>query len=107
MDVYLDRHWKVHLIDFGVWGKITDPVLFTWEELVAASCDSLEFRVNEKRTAMAPSNDVFYGYPKDMLDSVADENTREENSFNENEIDLSSADGIEAFVNSMKAGKFQ
>jgi hypothetical protein len=34
-DAYVDRHDRAWIVDFNVWGSRTDPLLFTWEELVA------------------------------------------------------------------------
>lgn len=33
VDVYVDRHDRVWIVDFNVWGDRTDSLLFTWEEL--------------------------------------------------------------------------
>ena len=33
MDVYVDKKSRVWLIDFGEFGGVTDPLLFTWAEL--------------------------------------------------------------------------
>ena len=32
-DVYVDRKYRVWLVDFGAYGGDTSPLLFTWEEL--------------------------------------------------------------------------
>ena len=37
MDVYIDRKDRVFIVDFNVFGGDTDPMLFSWKELVAAS----------------------------------------------------------------------
>lgn len=39
-DVYIDKQDRVWLLDFNVWGKQTDPLLFSWDEL--SSIASLE-----------------------------------------------------------------
>jgi D123 len=33
LDAYIDRHDKVWIVDFNVWGSRTDPLLFTWRQL--------------------------------------------------------------------------
>lgn len=32
MDVYIDKNWRVWLIDFNVWAERTNSLLFSWEE---------------------------------------------------------------------------
>ena len=32
-DTYIDKRHRVWLLDFNVWGRRTDPLLFTWNEL--------------------------------------------------------------------------
>eukprot|EP00753_Platysulcus_tardus_P001436 PLAT11342.1.p1 GENE.PLAT11342.1~~PLAT11342.1.p1 ORF type:complete len:562 (-),score=241.02 PLAT11342.1:1426-3111(-) len=34
VDVYVDREYEVYVIDFGVFSQATDPLLFSWPELV-------------------------------------------------------------------------
>lgn len=33
MDIYVDKKQRVWLLDFGVFGSSTDPLLFSWDEL--------------------------------------------------------------------------
>lgn len=35
-DIYVDRQWRVWILDFAPWGPPTDGLLFNWEELQAA-----------------------------------------------------------------------
>ena len=37
MDAYVDRRNRVFIVDFNVFGADTDPKLFAWHELIAAS----------------------------------------------------------------------
>ena len=48
LDVYLEifkEKWRIWLIDINPWGNLTNPLLFTWEEL--EKMESIEFRIVE------------------------------------------------------------
>ena len=47
-DVYIDKQDRVWLLDFNVWGKQTDPLLFSWDEL--SSIASLEAEEHDALT---------------------------------------------------------
>ncbi|RQM27861.1 hypothetical protein B5M09_008173, partial [Aphanomyces astaci] len=55
-DVYVDKDHKVHLIDINVFGAVTDPLLFSWDELkqpATAEDERIHFRVvTTARSAM-------------------------------------------------------
>jgi hypothetical protein len=34
LDIYLDTHNRVWIIDFNIWGSRTDALLYNWEELI-------------------------------------------------------------------------
>jgi hypothetical protein len=46
-DVYLDKKERVWLVDFNVWGRRTDPLLFTWDELPCLPTTDTAIRVVE------------------------------------------------------------
>lgn len=39
-DVYIDKKKRIWLLDFNVWGSRTDPLLFSWSELMSESFNS-------------------------------------------------------------------
>ncbi|GKY98643.1 hypothetical protein MPSEU_000821000 [Mayamaea pseudoterrestris] len=46
-DCYVDQHEKVWIVDFNVWGRRTDTLLYTWDELEAMDSDMPEMRIVE------------------------------------------------------------
>ena len=38
-DIYIDKNERIWLLDFGLWSKRTDALMFTWEELSKYSAD--------------------------------------------------------------------
>jgi hypothetical protein len=70
-DVFVDRNWRVWIIDFAPWGAPTDPVLFTWEELEGANWMSsaharAQLRCISSDSAIRPSQSVFDGVPVEL-----------------------------------------
>jgi hypothetical protein len=55
-DCYIDQKEKVWILDFNVWGRRTDTLLFTWEELEEMDSDMPEIRVvqTEKQVRSDP-----------------------------------------------------
>jgi hypothetical protein len=38
MDCYIrERDWRVFIVDFNVFGGLTQPLLFAWDELLAGT----------------------------------------------------------------------
>ncbi len=72
-DIYIDQKRKVWLMDFGVYGEETDALLFSWPELDEVKFDAdgfceCEMRVVETRDGILPSDQCYFGLPKDLLD---------------------------------------
>lgn len=66
-DVYIDKKERVWLVDFNVWGRRTDALLYTWAELSGADSDIVEIRVvqSEKEVRADPLSS--YRAPIDTL----------------------------------------
>ncbi|KAJ0404652.1 hypothetical protein P43SY_009865 [Pythium insidiosum] len=91
LDVYVDKEQRVHLVDINVFGGVTDPLLFTWEELLewrdewrakrSACADqdeeqddedaTVEFRVVESQKGIRPNPLSSYRTPTDFVDHLA------------------------------------
>jgi hypothetical protein len=83
LDVYVDRDYRVWLIDINPFGTVTDGLMFSWEELVQDSEEEFEFRVIDCQIAVQPKSTLVYRLPKDI-------------------IDLSSRAGIERFADAFR-----
>lgn len=67
-DAYVDRKEKVWLLDFNVWGRRTDTLLFTWSELASLDTDSQpEIRVVETEKQVRVDPLASYRAPIDTL----------------------------------------
>ncbi|XP_042907498.1 translation initiation factor eIF2 assembly protein isoform X1 [Parasteatoda tepidariorum] len=73
-DVYRKKKDKVILIDFNPFGKVTDSLLFTWEELnsdltsVDENDEYPEFRCVEDNYGVQPRTLSSYAVPTDIID---------------------------------------
>lgn len=68
-DAYIDKSEKVWLIDFNVWGQRTDPLLFTWKELVDIDTDALpEIRIVESAKEVRANPLSSYRAPIDTVE---------------------------------------
>jgi hypothetical protein len=71
LDVYVDRSFRVWLLDFGPFAGATDALLFDWEELTApapaADGGEPELRLVESPGDMRPAELMGYRLPKDVL----------------------------------------
>ncbi|ETV75115.1 hypothetical protein H257_10689 [Aphanomyces astaci] len=74
-DVYVDKDHKVHLIDINVFGAVTDPLLFSWDELkqpATAEDERIHFRVvTTPRSAMYSDPYGQYRVPVDLVEHLA------------------------------------
>lgn len=96
-DVYVDKKNRVFLLDMNVFGAVTDPLMFTWDELMelrAASSrsrvesggssgddddgyddddvqDVVDFRIVESALAIRPNPLSGYRVPTDLVDHLA------------------------------------
>lgn len=83
VDVYKKRNGEFWIIDFNPWGSMTDPLLYTWEELESlhseradVECPIIspdgevvgEFRYVKKDSTMQPSDMLSYRMPQDFVD---------------------------------------
>lgn len=71
-DVYITRDMqRVWLMDFNIFYHTTDPLLFSWNDIMDASPDELEFRViTSQGEANRCAGSVAYAmnrYPKEMF----------------------------------------
>ncbi|TYZ69139.1 hypothetical protein PybrP1_010474 [[Pythium] brassicae (nom. inval.)] len=91
-DVYVDKKYRVFLLDFNVFGAVTDPLMFSWDELMelrAASGrsseragsdgedddddvqDVVDFRIVESELSIRPNPLSGYRVPTDLVDHLA------------------------------------
>ena len=66
-DCYLDQQEKVWLLDFNVWGRRTDTLLFSWDELEAMDSDMPEIRVAETEKQVRSDPLASYRAPIDAI----------------------------------------
>ncbi|KAM8974818.1 translation initiation factor eIF2 assembly protein [Pelodytes ibericus] len=77
-DIYKDSQGKIWLIDFNPFGEVTDPLHFTWEELMTGTNltgdgetveqDCPTFRYTTSEVTVQPSPYLSYRLPKDFVD---------------------------------------
>jgi hypothetical protein len=68
MDVYLDQKNRVWLLDFNLWARSTDSLLFEWRELVTMDAeDEPEFRLVETANQVRQDPLASYRAPIDTL----------------------------------------
>lgn len=81
-DLYIDSQNRFYLVDFNPFGEITDPMLFSWEELRGIDADSIEsssdtiFRIVTESNNIQPSPYMKYGLPTDIVDLASGEDIR-------------------------------
>ncbi|XP_077450492.1 translation initiation factor eIF2 assembly protein [Stigmatopora argus] len=73
LDVYRDSQGRVWLIDVNPFGKVTDPLLFTWAELasgggISQTQDRPAFRYTTSDVTVQPSRCLSYRIPRDFVD---------------------------------------
>lgn len=74
-DCYVDKHQKVFLIDFNVWGQSTDSLLFDWEELneyCFGENHRTVFRLVESEGEVRHNPLASYRAPIDAIDLASD-----------------------------------
>ena len=68
MDVYLDQKNKVWLLDFNLWARSTDSLLFEWSELIIMDADDEpQFRLVETANQVRQDPLASYRAPIDTL----------------------------------------
>ncbi|DBA00619.1 TPA: hypothetical protein N0F65_007748 [Lagenidium giganteum] len=82
-DVYVDKQHRVYLVDINVFGDVTDPLLFTWEELLELQAEArrkdaddddeqvVDFRIVESQQALQANPLSCYRAPVDFVDHLA------------------------------------
>lgn len=81
-DLYIDSQNHFHLVDFNPFGEITDPMLFSWEELRGIDAETIEtssdtiFRIVTESNNIQPSPYMKYGMPTDIVDLASGEDIR-------------------------------
>jgi hypothetical protein len=66
-DCYVDQKEKVWIIDFNVWGRRTDTLLFDWDELERMDSDMPEIRVVETEKQVRSDPLASYRAPVDAI----------------------------------------
>lgn len=66
-DVYVDKNERVWLIDFNVWGRRTDPLLYDWSELMELDTDIPEIRVVQVEKEVRTDPLASYRAPIDTI----------------------------------------
>lgn len=84
MDVYVDKQGRTWLVDFNVFGHDTDPLLYTWGEVLKLEEEALaatdanttgvatEFRVVENEKAVLSSQLRIHRVPADLVSIPGD-----------------------------------
>lgn len=80
-DVYVDKKHRVYLVDINVFGAVTDPLLFTWEELEGLRRtrqeeedeveEIVDFRIIESKQGIRANPLSGYRAPTDLVDHLA------------------------------------
>lgn len=84
-DVYVDKRHRVFLLDINVFGAVTDPLLFSWEELEQLRAakkqeqeqeeqeveEVVDFRVVESKQGIRANPLSGYRAPTDLVDHLA------------------------------------
>lgn len=84
VDIYKNQEGDFWIIDFNPWGPMTNPLLFSWEELECMKVDEIEdrqskilspdgevvgvFKLVDKSVTMQPSETLSYRMPQDFID---------------------------------------
>lgn len=66
-DVCLGKR-TVKLLDFNPFDRVTDSLLYSWEELTQNEMEKLELRVVEEDIGVQSNQYSMYSHPKDALD---------------------------------------
>lgn len=69
VDVYLDQKQRVWILDFNIWARSTDSLLFEWSELVTLDIeDDPHFRIVETDNEVRQDPLASYRAPIDTVD---------------------------------------
>lgn len=74
-DVYISPGNRISLVDFNPFGRITDALLFSWDELLAedSEYEGTDFRIVTESNNIQPSPYMRYGMPRDIVDLACGE----------------------------------
>jgi hypothetical protein len=69
LDVYLDQKERIWVLDFNIWARSTDSLLFTWSELLTVDVeDEPQFRIVETNQQVRQDPLASYRAPIDAVD---------------------------------------
>lgn len=69
VDVYIDQKQRVWILDFNIWARTTDSLLFEWSELLTLDVeDDPHFRIVEAENQVRQDPLASYRAPIDTVD---------------------------------------
>lgn len=74
LDFYVDREGTHWIVDFSPWRELTDPLLFSWEELDTApwmANGRAQFRCLDEGSAIRPADEMYHGIPVELRNADA------------------------------------
>jgi len=66
-DIYITQSYNVYIVDFNPFGEITEPLLFSWEELHNWNNDTVDMRIVQSKAHIQPKL-YKIGVPFDLVD---------------------------------------
>lgn len=95
-DIYIDKNDRVYLVDINVFGEVTDPLLFSYNELQSfnpqEATSSIAFRIVENEQSIQPNPLATYRVPVDFMQHLSTDNAMEA-FYRQVERDNASSDG--------------
>lgn len=67
MDVYIDKSGRLWIIDFNPFCKNTDPLLFSWDELLSANAQDFQFRIVESDSSVRLNPNTIHRLPQELI----------------------------------------
>ena len=69
--MFLKQKRTIKIVDFNPFGKVTDSLLFSWEELFDTNwSDHIDFRIIDTNVGIQKSQNCMYGQPIDFLTNI-------------------------------------
>jgi hypothetical protein len=77
-DVFVDRSWRVWIVDFAAWGAPTDSLLYEWSELeehpwMSGPSSRAQLRCISAESAIRPSQTMYDGVPIELRSATSGE----------------------------------
>ena len=66
-DIYIDKSYKVWLIDFGIFGT-ADPILFSYPDLMDIFESEIPLSIRVVQSESLKPKTMSYGFPSDIMD---------------------------------------